>query len=150
MRRFWAKVDLDGPIPTHRPDLGPCWIWTAGTNGRYGVIRVEGKNVKAHRWAWEQENGPVPKGSELDHLCRVVLCVRPSHMDPVTHAENVKRGDRNGNQRKTHCPAGHAYDGPNTQVDRRGRRKCRRCHRETVARSRERNHAVTVSAVRLR
>ncbi|MBU6428993.1 MAG: hypothetical protein KGR26_08285, partial [Cyanobacteria bacterium REEB65] len=25
---FWAQVDKDGPIPSHRPDLGPCWIWT--------------------------------------------------------------------------------------------------------------------------
>ena len=24
--RFWAKVNKDGPVPEHRPDLGPCWI----------------------------------------------------------------------------------------------------------------------------
>jgi hypothetical protein len=27
--RFWAKVDKNGPIPAYRPDLGPCWLWTA-------------------------------------------------------------------------------------------------------------------------
>ena len=32
--RFWRKVDKNGPIPEHRPELGPCWVWTAGTNTR--------------------------------------------------------------------------------------------------------------------
>src|SRR5690348_8449196 len=29
--RFWAKVDKNGPVPEYRPDLGPCWLWTAST-----------------------------------------------------------------------------------------------------------------------
>src|ERR1035437_916757 len=28
--RFWAKVDRNGPVPAHRPELGPCWVWEAG------------------------------------------------------------------------------------------------------------------------
>src|SRR5258708_27180464 len=32
--------------------------------------------------------------SELDHLCRVRRCVRPAHLDPVTHAVNVQRESR--------------------------------------------------------
>src|SRR5208282_3495744 len=27
-RRFWAHVDKNGPVPPHRPALGPCWVWT--------------------------------------------------------------------------------------------------------------------------
>ena len=33
--RFWSKVDKNGPIPSHRPELGPCWIWIARRD-RYG------------------------------------------------------------------------------------------------------------------
>jgi hypothetical protein len=28
----------------------------------------------------------------LDHLCRRRNCVCPSHLDPVTPAENIRRG----------------------------------------------------------
>lgn len=28
-KRFFAKVDKDGPIPAHKPELGKCWNWTA-------------------------------------------------------------------------------------------------------------------------
>src|SRR5438477_8325240 len=23
---FWKRVDKNGPVPAHRPELGPCWI----------------------------------------------------------------------------------------------------------------------------
>ena len=40
--RFWAKVDKNGPVPAHRPELGPCWIWTAARFKRgYGKFGVE-------------------------------------------------------------------------------------------------------------
>jgi hypothetical protein len=28
----------------------------------------------------------------LDHLCRVRSCVNPAHLEPVTNAENCRRG----------------------------------------------------------
>jgi hypothetical protein len=41
---------------------------------------------------YEAQYGPVPSGMELDHLCRVKACVNPDHLEPVTHAENMRRG----------------------------------------------------------
>jgi hypothetical protein len=74
----------------------PCWIWQRASNsGGYAVMRTgEGSKrlALAHGVFWERENGPVPAGHELDHLCGVTLCVRPSHVEPVTHAENTRRG----------------------------------------------------------
>ncbi len=66
--RFWSKVDKDGPVPAHRPDLGPCWLWTAARThgyGRFGVTHC--KMVPAHKWAYESVHGPLRPGVELDH-----------------------------------------------------------------------------------
>src|SRR5581483_10128599 len=42
--RFWEKVDKDGPAPDYAPQLGPCWIWTAGRNPRgYGRFSLGGR-----------------------------------------------------------------------------------------------------------
>ena len=93
--RYWIKVDKDGPIPEHRPELGPCHLWTGAQTtlddgwGRFWP--TPGRPVLAHRFAYELEIGPIPDGLEPDHLCRVRLCVRVSHLELVTHRENVLR-----------------------------------------------------------
>lgn len=117
--RFWSKVNR----------TEECWVWTAGLHqSGYGRFYVGGKRVKAHRFAYESEIGPVPEGLELDHLCRNLRCVRPDHLEAVTHQENVRRGMSpfGISARKTECPQGHPYDEQNTYVD-RGRRRCRKC-----------------------
>lgn len=71
----------------------PCWIWPRAQQARgYGTTYRNGKTILAHRALWERTNGPIPEGLELDHLCRVPACVRPDHMEPVTHRENMLRG----------------------------------------------------------
>lgn len=101
-----------------------CWEWTAATRDGYGLFRVEGKLVSAHRWRWEWDNGPVPEGLELDHLCRNRRCVRPDHIEAVTHKENVRRGDSGWKEaEKKTCPKGHPYD----TIDSQGKRRCSIC-----------------------
>lgn len=88
--KFWPKVNKDGPIvtrddtwPVNAPDPPgtPCWLWTgAKTSTGYGHFQKTGKWYQAHVWLWEQENGVIPYGLDLDHLCRVRLCIRPSHL----------------------------------------------------------------------
>lgn len=92
--RFWRKVDRNGPTPRNRPDLGPCWIWTAAkdSNG-YGNFKINGGYRKAHCIAYELLGRVVPLGLQLDHLCRVPSCVNPDHFEPVTRKENIMRGN---------------------------------------------------------
>lgn len=70
----------------------PCWVWQLAVSGGYGMCGRDGKMWGAHRWYYVQAHGPVPDGLQLDHLCRNRLCVNPDHLEPVSQAENVRRG----------------------------------------------------------
>lgn len=129
--RFWTKVDKSGPIPIYRPDLGPCWLWTAGVSNLGYAYFKDAEEEKAHRWAYVRIVGPIPPNRELDHLCRVRHCVRPTHMEVVTHAVNVLRGSGPTaiNAAKTHCVHGHLFDETNTAHRPEGARGCKTCSR---------------------
>jgi hypothetical protein len=95
--RFWSKVDRNGPTQPHCPELGNCWVWTAGTtSGRYGKFRLPHGHVAAHRMAWELERGPIADGLWVLHRCDNIKCVRPSHLFLGTPVDNVNDRDRKG------------------------------------------------------
>lgn len=103
--RFWSKVDRNGPIPAHRPELGPCWLWTgAGAGGgRYGVFTgAKDECLSAHRVSWELAHGPVPPGLEVLHACDRKPCVRPDHLFLGTQLDNVRDCKAKGRRRKVH------------------------------------------------
>ena len=117
------------------PNTG-CWLWTGYLTRGYGRIRVGKQTKLAHRYLYEMIRGDIPSGLELDHLCRTTSCVNPHHLEAVTHAENIKRGEacKHWAERqlsKTHCPSGHEYSAENTKIyiDSKGRkgRYCRKC-----------------------
>lgn len=108
--RFWSHVTKGAG----------CWVWTANRNDRgYGRIGVDGSARPAHVVAYELTVGPVPDGLELDHLCRNRACVRPDHLEPVTHRENTRRAQ----YLRTTCSRGHPLPEPAAN----GRRVCRPC-----------------------
>ena len=125
LERFWAKVD---PCRTDG-----CYIWLGAKTGGYGFLSTEGKNIYAHHVL----TGPVSKGFEWDHLCRITFCVAPDHLELVTSRINALRSmsPPAKNAAKTHCPRGHPYDLFNTYTDPDGRRRCRQCQRERHSRS---------------
>ncbi len=131
MKRFWSKVNKNGPIPQYRPELGPCWIWTAFSNRGYGTFRLNGRMIYAHIASYKIVNGEYDQNFDVDHLCRVTLCVNPSHLEPITHRENVLRGASS----KQFCSKGHLFDEANTIWEKPskwqpyGRKRCRICVR---------------------
>ena len=109
-----------------------CWNWPwAKMPAGYGVVRKGGRQQMAHRVMYEDIVGPIPEGLTIDHLCSNPSCVNPLHLEPVTMHENLLRGRSFAglNAKKTHCPAGHAYDEVNT-LHCADRRFCRTCLRE--------------------
>lgn len=66
---------------------GECWIWT-GTKFHNGYGRT-GDGVGAHRRSYERFVGPIPKGQLVMHRCDVKPCVRPSHLELGTPADNM-------------------------------------------------------------
>lgn len=119
--RFWDRViRTDG-----------CWEWKGAHNELgYSLFYLDHRRVRAHRVAYELTVAPIPEGLELDHLCRNRGCVRPDHLEPVTHAENMRRSESASgwNAAKTHCANGHPFSPDNTTV-RDGKRECRECRK---------------------
>ena len=121
-----------------------CWLWTDRPDpGGYGRIKMEGRKgrlVQAHRFVYEMLVGPIPEGLQLDHLCRVRNCVRPDHLEPVTGAENQRRGNINQHALKSACPRWHAYKAYPTYEKRTGTtriwRRCLVCRAEASRRRR--------------
>ena len=123
MRRFWAKVEV---CPNG------CWEWRGATNGKgYGQFWNGERAIPAHRFLYELFIKKIDGDLEIDHLCRNQKCVNPSHLEAVTHRENLRRGmGRQHWLRKTHCKHGHPFNEENTYT-RPGTiwRDCRICHK---------------------
>lgn len=117
VKRFWQWVyqTQDG-----------CWIWQ-GTLDPDGYPRFN--YGRGHRWSYEHFIDSIPKGLEIDHLCRNRACVNPEHLEAVTTKENQLRGDSVSgiNARKVRCKRGHPFDEVNTYLTPDGRRQCRTC-----------------------
>lgn len=110
-----------------------CWVWQGKQNGQgYGRIGINYRVYMAHRVVYELYVGPIPKGKELDHLCRNRICVNPSHLEPVTRSVNLLRGVNVGayHRNKKFCRHGHPFNKKNTYVYPNGWRDCKTCRRD--------------------
>jgi hypothetical protein len=133
--RFFAKVTQSGN----------CWLWVGAKHeDGYGQFWNGRRQVKAHRWVYERLVGPIPDGLQIDHLCRNPSCVNPQHLEPVTQAENIRRGAAPSTvaRRTGMCSKGHSLD--DAYVRPSGGRECRMCRRETERKRSARSRAADI------
>lgn len=121
-------------------DDNGCWLWQGNVDTKgYGRLwdGATHRTVYAHRYFYVQLGFTIPAGLVLDHLCRVTRCVRPTHLEPVTIAENIRRGI--GKSLKSKCANGHDYTPENVALDGR-KRYCRLCKKVRNARYYRQRH----------
>jgi hypothetical protein len=113
--RFLEKVKIQP---------GGCWPWQGRIEpSGYGGFRHDETNY-AHRASYLLFVGPIPEGTEIDHLCERRECVNPDHLEAVPHAENVRRA----NGRWTSCDVLHPD--VETRIGMKGSRQhCLECSR---------------------
>jgi hypothetical protein len=96
-QNFWSK--------TKQMDSG-CVEWIAsGLPTGYGQFKVPGTrmNIVAHRWAWQEKHGPIPKGLFVCHRCDNPKCVNVDHLFLGTPKDNVD--DMIAKGRKVNAPS---------------------------------------------
>ena len=101
IQRFWAKVNKDGPVPSHAPNLEPCWIWTGSRRAGYGLSTLYRMRGSAHRIAYSLAYGQIPAGRGYHgtcvlHRCDNKLCVNPAHLLLGTQKANMADASAKG------------------------------------------------------
>jgi hypothetical protein len=87
LRSFFKRVVVDRE--------SGCWVWIGALReDGYGFawtgVKPNG-GIGAHRLAYIWFVGEFDRALSIDHLCRRRNCVNPVHLEPVTHAENMRR-----------------------------------------------------------
>lgn len=149
-------------------DIGPCIPWTGaiGRNG-YGYEHAKDplcSSQLAHRRAFRHAYGWLPDGP-LDHICHTRdeacpggykclhrRCCNPSHLEPVTTRENLRRGRGfvGERARQTACVNGHDFTPENTYIRKNGTRLCRHCGRDQQKKRMQRPEVRAEKAARSR
>jgi hypothetical protein len=66
-----------------------CWNWKGSTRTGYGLFKMDGRTMSAHRVSYVLEHLTLPEGSVVHHKCGNRLCVRPDHLQCIDPKDNV-------------------------------------------------------------
>lgn len=89
------------------PTESGCVLWV-GANDKdgYGLIRIDGKNVKAHRVALSWKLGrPLVAGEQALHECDTPACVAEAHLKPGDNSVNQTDASKRGRCRSQRLTA---------------------------------------------
>ena len=89
--KFWSRVDKNGPVPAHCPDLGACWLWTGilSPEEKRGFLKISDKRKQAAHVSWFVHKGEWPK-LLICHRCDNPTCVRFEHLFEGTQSDNMR------------------------------------------------------------
>lgn len=124
--RFFSKIKWT--------TTAKCWEWNGHLNSRgYGLFRLKGKDVFAHRVSYLFEYGELPDDMFVCHKCDNPKCIRPDHLFLGTQKDNMadcRSKGRNFWANKTHCIRGHKLSGSNIYINpSTGSRVCKECRK---------------------
>lgn len=88
---FWDKVDID-------TTPNGCYTWTASVNNcGYGLTKLKGRSITAHRFAFIFYHGYMPpENLEINHTCHNRRCVRKEHLFLASHTTNMTTASNTG------------------------------------------------------
>lgn len=71
-------------------------LWMGYVERGYGLISVNGKDLRVHRLMYELVHGPIPSGKCVRHTCDVRNCLRWDHLVLGTIGDNNRDTSRRG------------------------------------------------------
>jgi hypothetical protein len=70
---------------------GGCWIWSGNLDRKgYPVCKVNGRQRRAARLAYEAWICPIPRQYDAHHTCGRRNCINPGHISPLAHAAHIR------------------------------------------------------------
>jgi hypothetical protein len=121
-----------------------CILHQGAVSAGYGHVWNGDKVVTAHRLAYQRENGLIPEGMQIHHLCHTRLCINPKHLialltsdhQKLHYETDIRIGFHKG--LNTHCPQGHLLDSKNER-----QRFCSICKKQHQNEYSARNREIT-------
>lgn len=84
------RAELQHRIASRVIEDSSCLIWMGATQGTgYGKITWRGTTYLTHRIVYELVRGPIGPRLEINHICENKRCLRPDHLEAVTHRQNL-------------------------------------------------------------
>lgn len=125
-RRDWSIEDTLDDTGWDYPDSG-CWEWRGDRNelgyGRLTLTRKGLDKARVHRLMFERYFGPIPLGLIVRHKCDNPPCSNPAHLEPGTHADNMRDMAERGRARNAYSLGVVRYG---TTTDGKVATKCRK------------------------